>query len=296
MNTVTKIFIILNLLLALLVAYVVPTIYAYQENYKRRWDKDTRELVDDIRNANQKTMEQSYRATNAETALQNIRTDRDDLVRQVDEQQAEIAVLNKSLTQYNTTINELTIQTERQREQIASLSNDLELARKRQAELNHIAQVARAVAFQLNVKLAEVEDDLNNAQAELTRRERDIFNLERDGKRKDAMLALVKKNYPRVWNHVTADKPMEDKVIRGVVAAVRLNPQGQQDLVMLTVGEDDSVREGMEFIIYRSNTYIVKVRAERVLGDMVACRVIADAWNTRGELIQQGDLAQNRLF
>ena len=114
----------------------------------------------------------------------------------------------------------------------------------------------------------------------------------------DAMdfLALVRENHPNVYQEITSDVPPSDKVIRGVVAAVRTNPQGKQDLVMLTVGEDEGIREGMEFIIYRGNNYIVKVRAERVMGDMVAGRVIPDTWNARGDEIQQGDLAQNRLF
>ncbi|MFW5830107.1 MAG: hypothetical protein ACOCXA_07575, partial [Planctomycetota bacterium] len=170
------------------------------------------------------------------------------------------------------------------------------VARSRMSELNHIAQVSRAVAFQLSVKLAEVEDDLNNANTELHRRETSIHSLEQEMKRKDAQLALVQDRYPEVWRFLISEKVMSPLVIRAVVAAVRPNPEGQQDLVMLTVGEDVDVQEGMEFIIYRGKQYIVKVRAERVLDDMVACRVIQDTWNIKGAAIQQGDLAQNRLF
>jgi hypothetical protein len=64
---------------------------------------------------------------------------------------------------------------------------------------------------------------------------------------------------------------------------------------MLTIGKGDKVEEGVEFIIYRGNSYIVKVRAEKLLGDMVACRVISDSWNETKLQIQQGDLASNRL-
>ena len=51
----------------------------------------------------------------------------------------------------------------------------------------------------------------------------------------------------------------------------------------------------MEFIVFRANQYVVKVRTERVINDMVACRVIPNTWNTAGAKIQQGDLAQNRF-
>ena len=83
--------------------------------------------------------------------------------------------------------------------------------------------------------------------------------------------------------------------LQAVVAAVRLNPQGKQDLVMLTIGKDAKIEEGVEFIIFRGNAYICRVRAEKVLNDMVACRVVGDSWNTNNLQIQQGDLAQNRL-
>jgi len=64
---------------------------------------------------------------------------------------------------------------------------------------------------------------------------------------------------------------------------------------MLTIGKEEGIEEGMEFIVFRGNQYVAKVRAERVINDMVACRVIPTSWNTNGVKIQQGDLAQNRL-
>jgi len=296
MNTVTKVFIILNLILAMFVAYVVPVTFAFQENYKRRWIDDTKELAQDLKSANTKALDESFRATDLEVALNRANSDRRLLQGQVKDHESRIQTLVAEKAQLNTQVADLNTTLNAQREQIRKLNSSLELERTRRSELNKIAQIARAVAFQLNVKLAEVEDDLNNAEAELTRRERSIFDLEEDMRRKNAYLALVRENHPNVYREITSDVPPSDKVIRGVVAAVRVNPRGQQDLVMLTVGEDEGIREGMEFIIYRDNNYIVKVRAERVMGDMVATRVISDSWNARGDEIQQGDLAQNRLF
>jgi Ca-activated chloride channel homolog len=84
---------------------------------------------------------------------------------------------------------------------------------------------------------------------------------------------------------------------QGVVASARYSPQGDQDLLMLTVGADrERIKEGMEFFVIRGNEYIVRVRAEKMLGDMAACRIIADSWNNKGLQIQQGDLAINGLF
>ena len=84
-------------------------------------------------------------------------------------------------------------------------------------------------------------------------------------------------------------------MVRAAVAAVRNNPQGQQDLVMLAVDKKDQVKVGDEFIVFRGTQYVVKVRVEELINDMVAGRVISESWNTNGLQVQAGDLAQNRL-
>jgi uncharacterized protein (DUF3084 family) len=296
MNTTTKVFIVINLLLTLGLAFMAMTQYAYSEHWKRRWHKDTKMVAEQLLTVRDQIRDQSFRATRAEQARERLSAD-------LDNAQANIKRLENDITKLETEVTSAKAEAARkedtisaQNKRIDSLQESLDIARKRMSELNHIAQVSRAVAFQLSVKLAEVEDDLNNANTELHRRETTILELEQSMKRKDAYLALVQDRYPRVWNDISSDRVTADVVIRGVVAAVRTNPNGQQDLVMVTVGEDMDVQEGMEFIIYRGSQYIVKVRAERVLEDMVACRVITDTWNTKGQPIQQGDQAQNRLF
>jgi len=296
MNTVTKVFIVINLILAIVLSITVAVMYAYRENYKRRWDKDTTELREDIKNLRDQSLEYSFKATKSEVALQNTRTQLRDSTADNKRLRTESQNLRAEIAAKDTEINELRVLFQKEHEANQQLQQELAIANKRKEELNKIAQVSRAVAFELNVKLAEVEDDYNNALAELERRERVIADLEQHNKTKAAMLAVVRDHHPRIWDEINSDRPTVDQIIRGVVAAVRRNPQGQQDLVMLTVGADEGVQEGMEFIIYRSNQYVVKVRAERVMGDMVACRVIPDTWNTRGVEIKQGDLAQNRLF
>lgn len=296
MNTITRVFIVLNFFLAGAVGFVVPVTYAYQENYKRRWVQDVSELKQDLRQANNVSLRESFQKRRAEMMLQTVTSERNLLVTEKEQLQSDITRYKGEIAQYSTTVDKINTTLDAQREHISQLQSSLELERQRRSELNKIAQVSRAVAFQLNVKLAEVEDDLNNAESELTRRERTIFDLEEDLTRRNATLALVKERYPQAYQDVTSGTPQADDPIRAVVAAVRTNPQGQQDLVMLTVGGDEGIREGVEFIIYRGNEYIVKVRAERVMGDMVACRVIPETWNARGAQIQQGDKAQNRLF
>jgi chromosome segregation ATPase len=294
MSTTVKVFIVLILVMSLAFMFTTMTQYATRENWKRRWDQDTKELKAELDETDQKLADTSLARTKADNQVTNLnsliqdqQTKMKDQENTITDQKQVIQNKDLALKKWETDYNAL-------KEDFMTQSKSLEMVRQRNAELTHIAQVARAVAFNLNVKLAEVEDDLNNAQTELTQRAQDIDQLTKDLKKNQAMLGILREHYPKIWNELN-DQTASDRYLSAVVAAVRANPQGQQDLVMLTIGKDEKVEEGIEFIIYRGNQYIVKVRAERVMNDMVACRVIPESWNTNNLQIAQGDLATNRL-
>lgn len=294
MSTTVKVFIVLNLLLALAFMFVQMTLYATRENWKRRWNDDTKFFAEEVKVAAQKIADESYAKVQAQALVTSQGAQIGDLQNVIKKQENEKSEKDKQIQSLNLTISKNDEEIKALREQNQTLSNTLELTRQSNNEKTHIAQVARAVAFQLNVKLAEVEDDYNNATTALAQREEELTKAKKVNNQQNAQLAILKDRYPKIAAEIT-DQNQSASFLQAVVAAVRNNPQGQQDLVMLTLGKGDKVEEGVEFIIFRGNSYIVRVRAEKVLGDMVACRVIPDSWNSNQLQIQQGDLAQNRL-
>ncbi len=294
MSTTVKVFIVLNLLLALAFMFVQMTLYATRENWKRRWNDDTKQFAEELKLAAQKIADESNAKVRAENFVATLNTQITDQQTRIKTQENEKSEKDKEIQSLKLTISKNDEEIKALREQNQTLSNTLELTRQSNNEKTHIAQVARAVAFQLNVKLAEVEDDYNNATTALAQREEDLNKRSTELKKDEAQLSILKQRYPKIYNEV-GDEKASASFLSAVVAAVRNNPQGQQDLVMLTLGKGDQVEEGVEFIVFRGNQYIVKVRAEKVLNDMVACRVIPESWNANHLQIQQGDLAQNRL-
>jgi len=294
MSTTVKVFIVLNLLLALAFMFVQMTLYATRENWKRRWNDDTKFFAEEVKVAAQKIADESYAKIQAQALVSSQGSQISDLQAAIKKQENNLSEKDKAIQSLNLTLSKNDEEIKALREQNQTLSNTLELTRQSNNEKTHIAQVARAVAFQLNVKLAEVEDDYNNATTALTQREEELTKSKKVNNQQNAQLAILKDRYPKIAAEI-ADEKQSASFLSAVVAAVRNNPQGQQDLVMLTLGKGDKVEEGVEFIIFRGNSYIVRVRAEKVLGDMVACRVIPDSWNSAQLQIQQGDLAQNRL-
>ncbi len=294
MSNAVKIFILVNLVATLVLAAMSMRDYATRENWKRRWDQDTREMKKEVDLSNQANANLSKDKVRAENAFVDAQRMVTDLQAGSLKMQDQLTTSEQEKQNFRTDLKKAEVNYAGLNENYMAQAKSLELVRARNAELTHISQVARAVAFNLNVKLSEIEDDLNNSQSELTQRAQEIDTLTKSDNKNKAMLSLLQKNHPAIYNELV-DQKASTKFLQGVVAAVREGTDGKQDIVMLTIGKDEKVEEGIEFIIYRGAEYVVKVRADRVMNDMVSCRVIQDSWNTKGLKIQQNDLASNRL-
>ena len=66
----------------------------------------------------------------------------------------------------------------------------------------------------------------------------------------------------------------------------------QFNLVMLNVGENDQVKPGYEFTIYRGKTFVGRVKVDRVFPDMCACIALQEYHK---DTIKKGDDASTRV-
>ena len=87
----------------------------------------------------------------------------------------------------------------------------------------------------------------------------------------------------------------EFKPLKGVVASAPVTAQGTQDIILLTVGADEVVEAGIEYVVFRGGLYVARIRAEKMASNGVLCRVLAGSINTAGVKIELNDAAQNRL-
>jgi hypothetical protein len=69
MSTTVKVFIVLNLLLALAFMFVQMTLYATRENWKRRWNDDTKFFAEEVKAAQQKIADESFAKVKAEALV-----------------------------------------------------------------------------------------------------------------------------------------------------------------------------------------------------------------------------------
>ncbi len=294
MSTPLKVFIVLTLLMTLGCMYVTMTWYATNENWKRRWDQDTKALVAQLRETSQKVADDSLALTTADNQVINLKTEITTNQQKIKDQENHITDLEQTVDNKELALKKADTDYQSLKDDFMAQSRSLEQVRQRNAELMHIASVSRAVAFNLNVKLEEVEDDLNTATSELTQRQQTIDEITAQKRSLEAKMGLLRQHYPKIADEIN-DPTAADRYLTARVAAVRPDPTGHQDLVVLTIGKDEQVQEGTQFIIFRENQYIVRVRAETVQNNMVMCRVIHDSWNTNNLAINLGDSAANRF-
>ncbi|NRA40085.1 MAG: von Willebrand factor type A domain-containing protein, partial [Planctomycetes bacterium] len=101
--------------------------------------------------------------------------------------------------QHNSQATDIIVNTPEGIPQIADWDFDYRKKRQEISERNHQEQVQRAVEYQMNVKLSEVEDDANNLKT-LPPKNKDKMEIE--GKRKEAQLAVLKRDHPEAYKFV----------------------------------------------------------------------------------------------
>ena len=93
-----------------------------------------------------------------------------------------------------------------------------------------------------------------------------------------------------------SDNPNKALGQQGVVAAIQRDDNGAQVFVTLSVGSEEGVSIGDEFIIYRDKAYIVNATVRAAEADTCHCAVDVDTWNTLGLRIQMADFVQSNVF
>ena len=294
MSTAVKIFIVLNLVMCLAFAYVNMTAYAYRENYKRRWNEDTAKALEEAKANATLAVNRGVEAAKAQndvrvrdTLIIDLQAKVAELTSQVKDRDLQIIAINESLQRKDADYLALN-------ENFMTQSASLEKVRTRMTELNHIGQVARGTAFNLSIKLAEIEDELNNEVNKNTQQAERIDLLEKDQKKSQGYIAYVRDNHPQVHEAAISEKSGA-VAVNAVVALVKADAStGKQEVVVLSVGQAQ-VEPGTVLIVFRGSDYICRVRVASVTRDHATCRIVPDSWNSKDLKIAVGDSAMTRL-
>ncbi|MFC1479026.1 hypothetical protein ACFL6F_00365 [Planctomycetota bacterium] len=147
-------------------------------------------------------------------------------------------------------------------------------------------------------ELAEVIAELN----ELKAKHKSLLQNYKQSEEKLRVSRHIIKTWQKKYNieeEIIGSVPVE--VIEGKVVAISKNKEsGHDELVMLSVGRQDKVQVGFEFVIFRGETYICKVVIKKVFEDSAVGMVIPEsvARDDRDETqrVKQYDSASTQVF
>ncbi|MHC5038418.1 MAG: hypothetical protein ACYTHM_13985 [Planctomycetota bacterium] len=285
MSTVAKIFVVLNLVFALIYAGVAATLLQKQEHWKYRYEIEKQEhgltkrtlqdKVDELTNKNDTLIKEvdSWRnkVDALETANQQLKDDNINIEKKWNEMKANYDSLN---------------------EKYKALAEDLTEVQKQKDELQRQLNQANEEKADAVHRMDQSIDDRQRLQQQLEDMKVNLGNLQR------RHVDLAKKKAELEWLIAQVQEKVGVEVLKGLITPPKIDGSiigvsGRVNLVVINVGEDDGVRVGFEFTIYRGNSYVGKMVVEKVYPRQAAGRVML---NMSKDKVQQGDKVSTHVY
>jgi len=282
MSTLSKLFVVLILVLALILLGVNATLFAMRADFKDKFIKEsnyhyqtiavtTAQIGDlDMQLKGEQHMNEMNkdRIKSIETELTNVKSQLETSRGELELKQGEVDKLVANLATF---VRQLEVQLEQIRDASAKVDDyrqKLNAANSQRLTAVQDLQYLRQEAERLSKDLGGLENNYQELARERQRLQEIIANLSLQGIRVDGL----------------APK----KALSGKVTAV----VGELDLVVINLGRDAGVSEGDDFTIYRGNTFIGKVVIDSVDRPWASGKIVLKG----KEEARVGDDASNRLL
>ena len=287
MSALAKVFVVFVFMLSILFFGTSATLYLTREDWAKNYDEFKEEVtksVDELKDRNE--------------TLKSERDDLEDALRLVSEDELQKAgtiqklrnelkgkdaqIANISATR-DEAINAKTA-TDNVNASLVSqnttLTGQLDQAHDKRDDAIDAQKVANAEKFRMKRDLDATTQELHQARVEHNTLSEKFDSLEL------AYGAVEKK----------LGKDGIEAILSGLVSppidALVVELDSNLNLVVLSVGSQDEVKEGVEFTIYREDKFVGKVRVSKVYENLAGARVLFTA---EGSDIRQGDRATTRI-
>ncbi|MHC4780126.1 MAG: hypothetical protein ACYTFG_16265 [Planctomycetota bacterium] len=285
MSTVAKIFVVLNLVFALMYAGVAATLLQKQEHWKYKFTMEEMEHKDTKSTMNSTVTELRDKNAGLLKEIDNWKTKVDSL-----------ETINETLKNDNKNIekkwDEMKNNYESLVEKYEALAQDLAQVKRQKDELQQQLNTALSERDDAVHRMDQSIDDRQRLQQQLEDLKVDISNLQQ------RHVDLAKKKAELEWLLTEAQERLGVDALQGIVAVPKIDGavigvSARVNLVVINVGEEDGVRTGFEFTIYRGTSYVGKLVVEKVYPRQAACRVIMDMTKDK---VQQGDKVSTHVY
>ena len=287
MSALAKVFVVFVFMLSILFFGTSATLYLTREDWAKNYDEFKEEVtksVDELKDRNE--------------TLKGERDDLEDALRLVSEDELQkagtIQKLRNELKGKNAQIADIEAKRDEAINaktatdnvnaslvsQNTTLTGQLDQAHDKRDDAIDAQKVANAEKFLMKRDLDATTQELHQARVEHNTLSEKFDSLEL------AYGAVEKK----------LGKDGIEAILSGLVSppidALVVELDSNLNLVVLSVGSQDEVKEGVEFTIYREDKFVGKVRVSKVYANLAGARVLFTA---EGSDIRQGDRATTRI-
>ncbi len=282
MNTLSKVFVVVNLVFAAVFCAFTLTLYSKRVDWKDAYKESEKKYEDFEKEKDAEITQLQKEKTALQSTLDQTVVSNKAFFEKNAELQSELK--NQGVARY---------EAEQERRLLADRieAATLELDRR----YKHIERMHRIVLTQqkayeiskanmrnaLNEKM-EMENEANNSRHRLVASQKEKARLEKDLHHNSWVIQKLQDSGVPVQDIVFGAGDQPDVDIHGKVLAVR----PEVNLIMVSVGTDQKVRKGYRFTVFREDRYIGKVEVEKVFANMCSARILSE-WTK--EKVKEGD-------
>lgn len=281
MSLASKVLVVLNLIFAVAFSIASVSLYAKKVNYVQELELNIAK-----RNEVQKEADAAKKkAASLESKLASVSKDQAQKIASLTEKYE--AAENSRLTLDNRN-NQLTTTYSKLDAEMSKLRSDLKTINKKKMEAeDRLAKVSEELQKAIDDRnfaqktALEATADVKELEAEIESANKRAAKLLEENLEFKTLFAEVQRKYPDAITKSAA--PIEP--VRGRIIRI----EEEVDLVIISVGENDKVSAGMEFIVSRGNDYIGKVKVRSIHNNICAAVINKDL---TVKSISVGDIAE----
>jgi chromosome segregation ATPase len=291
MNAIVKVFLILNLMLSAFYCAFQVVLFTSRQDWKTKYlevkaesqtsqensDKREAELSELLETAQDSLAGHKEKLVVLDVTTQELKSkleaelsDKKNTQQELQEKSARVTVLEESVSKRTEELSDV-------REQLTGAREIAETSRASSIDLRELVVVYEKEKGKLRGDLEILQSKMVVQQDELKKADRLMARLEERGIEIDSLSA---------GDAIGAETPINAKV---------LSVREDVNVILLSVGKKDQVKEGYQFTIYQGGTYKGKVMVESVYPNMCSARILDDLM-AEAQTIQEGDNASTRIY
>ena len=282
MNTVAKILIVVNLVLAGAFLASAGNFLGQMDHWKNKYDQETAALQAEI-DQKQIVIDQKIKENaNLITQSNEMQGQLDGAKKEASEVRGQNDLLKQSFNEASVQLTQATAALEKAQDTIQSnrtLIDTLQGERAKSAEALRVAQEAKEAAIR---SLAEKEQQFENLMAQ-----KQDLEAQLEQTKKDLLSARLTAETAVSRAGGAGDVPMDQPAHMGQVLSV----DNQSNVAIISLGAEDGVRPGFRYTVSRGSQYVTMLEITDVQAKQSAGRSIKSLQQTD---IQRGDRVMSR--